>query len=258
MKKPKLKTIILMGVELLLLAVFIFSALMLWHYYKEGKENARLYSSLSYERTKFLESLPLGQKRTAAEQYAPFEAMNEDFAAWLTIEDTPIDYPVMQSEEPNFYLYRDFQKNSSRYGTLYLAEGCDPDRSMNLLIHGHHMKNGSMFACLTDYTSKKFYEAHPLIQFDTLKSFGTYEIIAALKVDLADEKHFPYYDFIDGTEEEFNAYIQNCKARAFYDTGVEAKFGDQLLTLSTCEYTLNEGRMLVVARRIEAPKSIHD
>lgn len=239
--------------ELLLLAVCLWAGIKLWNYYQEAHKNRQLYTALAVERDQLQENFipEKAEKWTPALQYGPFEEKNSDFVGWLKIEGTVIDYPVLQSDTPNYYLYRDFNKNYSGFGSIFLDEECDPDRSMNLLLHGHHMKNGSMFAILTQYTSSDFYEEHKVIYFDTLESFGSYEIVAALKVDLANEQHFPYYDFIDGTEEEFNAYIQNCKSRAFYDTGVEATYGDRLITLSTCEYTQDEGRMVVVARRIE-------
>ena len=245
-KKKSAKKILLILAMLLLLAIFLFAGFRLWSYYREGKENEELYSALAAERAEKLTDT----RPSPAEQYGSFEERNSDFAGWLWIENTVIDYPVMQGKTADYYLYRNFEKKYSAFGSLYLEKDCLPDESQNLLIHGHHMKNGAMFAALTKYTDKKFYESHKIIHFDTLESYGTYEIVAAFKVDLASEKHFPYYQFIDGSEEEFNAFVKNCKARAFYNTGVDARFGDRLLTLSTCEYTQKDGRMVILAKRI--------
>ncbi|MBQ7096309.1 MAG: class B sortase [Clostridia bacterium] len=249
----KAKKTILTLVEILLIGVFLVSAYRIFHYYKEARENTALYGAMQEEKAE-LEQQAEGQKEektlTPKEKYGAFKEKNEDFIGWLTIEGTKVDYPVVQSEEPNYYLYRDFNKQNSRYGTLYLGEGCDWEKSDNLLIHGHHMRNGSMFATVAKYASEKFYEEHKIIRFDTMKGFGTYEIIAVLKVGLAEEEHFAYYDFIKAkSKKEYDAFISACKKRSLYDTGVSAKYGDRLITLSTCEYSVDEGRIVVVAKK---------
>lgn len=242
-----------MAVELVLLGIFILCGVMIFRYYREANANAALYGQLQEEKAKAEEWINHSEEEppTPEEQYGSFKEQNEDFAGWLTIDGTVVDYPVVQSEEPNYYLYRDFNKKYSRYGTLYLAEGCDVEKSDNILIHGHHMRNGSMFATVAKYASKSFYEAHKQIRFDTLKAFGSYEIMAVMKISLSDEQHFPYYDFTgSATQEEFDAYVAACKKRSLYDTGITAEYGDQLITLSTCEYSVDEGRLVVVAKKI--------
>lgn len=89
---------------------------------------------------------------------------------WIKVEDTKINYPVMQSkEEPNFYLRHGFDKAYTVYGCPYVQENCDVDApSDNLIIYGHHMNDQSMFAGLMKYQSKSFWENHKTVQFDTL------------------------------------------------------------------------------------------
>ena len=110
---------------------------------------------------------------------------------WITIEGTRIDYPVMQTKEkPNFYLKHAFDKSYSRYGVPYIAENCDIDVSDNIVIYGHHMNNGSMFSDLCRYADEDFYKAHRTIRFDTLGSFGEYEIISVLKLRFTQNRDF--------------------------------------------------------------------
>lgn len=122
--------------------------------------------------------------------------------------------------------------------------------TINLVIYGHHIKGGKMFGALEDYKSQSFYEEHKTIQFDTLTQRGEYEIIAVFKTVAYSSQGFRYYDFVNAdSEDEFNAYIQKCKELALYETGVTAEYGDRLITLSTCEYSAQNGRLVVVAKK---------
>lgn len=120
------------------------------------------------------------------------------------------------------------------------------------MLYGHHMNNGSMFSDLCKYESEDFYQDHKTIHFDTLDSFGEYEVIAAFKTVAYSEQGFKYYHFVRAEQEEdFDEFIAKCKELALYDTGVTAEYGDQLITLSTCEYSRTNGRMVVVAKLLE-------
>ena len=152
--------------------------------------------------------------------------------------------------EPNYYLKRNFEKKYSDLGTPYIQENCDLTGSDNLVIYGHHIKGGKMFGALEDYKSQSFYEEHKTIQFDTLTQRGVYEIIAVFKTVAYSSQGFRYYDFVNAeSEDEFNDYIQKCKELALYETGVTAEYGDRLITLSTCEYSAQNGRLVVVAKK---------
>lgn len=184
-------------------------------------------------------------------KYTDLYAQNNDLIGWIKIDDTDIDYPVMQSAySPNFYLNHNFNKEHSRFGVPYMQENCSL-ASDNIIIYGHNMKNKSMFNELTKYEGKDFYSYHKFIQLDTLSEQRTYKVICAFKT-VADANGFDYYNFINAnTKDDFSAYIEKCKAFSFYDTRVNAEYGDKLITLSTCEYSQNNGRFVVVAKLIE-------
>ena len=172
---------------------------------------------------------------------------------WITVSDTNINYPVMPSvDNPNFYLKHGFDKSYSDYGCPYIQENCDVKLpSDNLIIYGHHMNNGSMFADLMKYESKDFFDSHKTVEFNTLTDKQSYEIVAVFKTVAYSQEGFRYYDFVNAdTAEEFDSYIAKCKALELYDIGIEAEYGDKLITLSTCEYSRNNGRMVVVAKLI--------
>lgn len=117
------------------------------------------------------------------------------------------------------------------------------------MIYGHHMKNGSMFYDLDGYTDPEFCKEHPVIRFDTLSGFGKYEVIAVFRFNTERDK-FRYDQGVNMTEEEYGHYIEQVHERELYSTGKTAQYGDQLLTLSTCEYTYRNGRLVVVARKV--------
>ena len=173
---------------------------------------------------------------------------------WICISGTKINYPVMQTpDNPNFYLKHSFDKSSSNHGCPYVNANCDVSKpSDNLIIYGHRMKDGSMFADLDKFTVKSFWENHKTITFNTLTQRQTYEVIAVFKVatGTGSETEFKYYSFTDASSpEEFEDYISQAKGKALYDTGITAEYGEKLLTLSTCEYSNHNGRLVVVARK---------
>lgn len=152
---------------------------------------------------------------------------------------------------PNFYLKHNFEKAYSDLGTPYIQENCNLSESDNLVIYGHHIKGGKMFGALEDYKAESFYKKHKTIQFDTLTEQAEYEIVAVFKTVAYSSEGFRYYDFVDAENEEaFDAYVAKCKELTLYDTGVSAAYGDRLITLFTCEYSAQNGRLVVVAKKV--------
>ena len=181
--------------------------------------------------------------------------INQDMVGWIEIPGTDVSYPVVQTpEDPNFYLRRDFtDKQYATCGTIYVRESCDVfEPSDNVTIYGHNMSNGTMFADLHGYEDKAFWQSHKEIWFDTLYEYHTYEVFAVfISSAKLDEGAFPYHLFEDADDqEEFDEFVANCKELSLYDTGITPEFGDKLITLSTCDKSIEEGRFVVVARRV--------
>ena len=264
----KVKSRLMIAGAALCAALFLFSGAMLAREYLDQKQSAEAFDKVAglvkedvELPTLELPTLELAddsaqepEELTAFEKYADVYAQNSDLVGWISIPGTRIDYPVMQTKDsPDFYLKHAFDKSYSSYGVPYIQENCDIGLSDNLVLYGHHMNNGSMFSDLCKYESEDFYREHTIIHFDTLDSFGEYEVVAAFKTVAYSEDGFKYYHFVNAeSAEAFDEYIAQCKALALYDTGVTAEYGDQLITLSTCEYSRTNGRMVVVAKKIEA------
>lgn len=188
--------------------------------------------------------------RAVMSEYKDLFLQNPDMVGWLIIDGTKIDYPVMWTpQEPEYYSQRGFDKADSKNGLLFLDGGSDvSEYGSNLIIYGHNMKNGSMFADLMKYEKKSYWEKHPTIQFDTLYETRIYEVTAVAKEN--DLSLLPY-DFISPSEEKATAAIGRMEDIALYDTGIDMNFGDDFLTLSTCDYSEKDGRLVVMARRVE-------
>jgi len=178
---------------------------------------------------------------------------NPDCVGWIQIEGTVIDYPVMYHPmEENYYLHRDFYGEYSANGCLFLSELCSPQISDNLIIYGHHMNSGKMFAALDQYKNVQFYREHPLISYNTLQGEEIYQVIAVFCTPVYTNSDFPYYTFTKAEDaEDYQEYIEAVKGRSLYDTGISAVYGERLLTLSTCEYSQRNGRIVVVAKGIQ-------
>jgi sortase B len=240
----------------LLIAALLFSGYQLWRYFSAEKETEEQFGGLTEQiseppKPNEPEQSDTPPEWTVYDQYGTLFEQNPDMIGWIAIDGTTIDYPVMQTpDNPNFYLKHNFEKQYSDYGVPYAAEGCSIDpQSDNITIFAHHMKSGKMFGILESYKNKAFYLEHPIIRFDTRVGFGTYEIIAVFKVNPAD---FQYNLFVNAADEAgFDAYVSRCKALSFYDTGMSAAYGDKLISLSTCEYSRQNNRLVVVARKIE-------
>lgn len=101
----------------------------------------------------------------------------------------------------------------------------------------------------TNYTDAEFCKEHPIINFDTLSGFGEYQVVAVFKFD-TNHEDFRYNEYTQMNEEQFKEFMSQVHARQCYDTGIDAEYGDQLITLSTCEYTYNNGRFVVVAKDV--------
>ncbi|MBP3479007.1 MAG: class B sortase [Oscillospiraceae bacterium] len=195
------------------------------------------------------------QEELILENLKPYYEKNHDLVGWIRVPDTKIDNPVMQTslDNRNYYLDKDFEHKYNKAGTLYIREQCDVFwPSDNLVIYGHNMANNTMFGILDKYRKQDYWQNNQYIYFDTLYEQHKYQIFAVFKTSANEGEGYPYHRFNDAASaEEYDAFISTIKSMAFYDTGITPQYGDELITLSTCEYTLNNGRLVVVAYLVE-------
>ena len=208
------------------------------------------------------------QLRESSRDLSTVYAQNSDLIGWVQVKDTRIDYPVMQTkDDPEYYLHRDFKKQSSASGTPFLDAASvvlprseDEEITWNWVIYGHHMKFGTMFHDLLEYEDKEFWEGHKTFTFAVYDpetgetDDGDYEVFAVSrsKIQAADSDAFKYYQYAGYTDEKhFDEFITGVKSESSFDTDITPEYGDQLVTLSTCAYHTNEGRFYIVGRRVK-------
>ena len=249
LKKSKKKYII---IPLIILLIILLSYLF-YNFYINTRDknlNGELQNELIYN---FADNSNL-EEENVINKVKDLQKENEDVKAWIKINDTNINYPVVQANDNEYYLYRNYKKENSNYGSIFIDSNSNIENpNSNIIMYGHNMKDGSMFKDLLKYSDKEYFNNHKYIEFVTNTSFNTYEIIAVFKSRIFyknEENVFRYYQCTDlNDEEDYNYYITNCKQLSFYDTGVNAEYGEQIITLITCEYSSENGRMVVVAKK---------
>ena len=181
----------------------------------------------------------------SSKDFAAITADWADVKAWIRIPDSKIDYPVVQGEDNDYYLSHlpDGTKNDG--GSIMMDVSNEADFSDAVtILHGHHMKNGSMFGDLDLYEEEAYCKAHPVIELYTPKGDVRAEVFAVFYVNSLE---FTYpTNFADAAA--YDAFIAMCKSESDYDTGITPQYGDTLLMLSTCSYVYDEARLLVMAR----------
>lgn len=253
---------------LLFLTAIVLTSLLAGYYILTGREQEKqeeLAALFHEQMPPFLDSEgnACADQDVANQFFGDLRECYPELTAWLTIPGTVIDYPVMYREgDSEYYLYRDYEGNPVRSGSLFLDGGCrlhpggnGEAESGNLLIYGHNMKNGSMFAVLTEYQAPDFAQEHSLVILYTEEKTQVYEVMAVILTDVGAEDGGQFYNLLNeagesNRREAFEAYVKLVKSRSLIDTEVTAEYGDSLLTLSTCAYQSENGRCLVICRAV--------
>ncbi|QFJ55052.1 class B sortase [Pseudobutyrivibrio xylanivorans] len=183
-------------------------------------------------------------------------AQNQDLVGVLTVVDTDINYPVVQTpNDPEYYLRRDFNGNDSTAGTLFVDYRCDiVNPTTNTIIYGHNMRSGAMFGGLKRYLKYDYYQSHKTIIFKTLYEEQEYEVVGVglSQVGYDDDDAYKYYNFIDAvTGAELQEFLNNIQSLSAFDETIDISSTDKILTLSTCNTYKEDGRMFIVAKRVK-------
>ncbi|MCR5672378.1 MAG: class B sortase [Lachnospiraceae bacterium] len=189
------------------------------------------------------------------DDYVTLYNNNKSLVGWVRIEDTLIDYPVMQSPNEDYYLDHNFNQEKDNNGSIFIDSDCSIwPRSQNIIMYGHNMKSGKMFGDLKKYKNEEFAKEHPYIYFDTLYNKGKYQVMYVFGDNVYDEVEvaFKYYQFINAnSREEWDSAMHDMSEKSMYETGVTATYGDDIITLSTCDYEKDAERFVVVAKRVK-------
>lgn len=189
---------------------------------------------------------------------------NPEVVGWLTVPGTKTDNPVYQTDNNDYYLKHNGSKENSVYGALFADYRCSvnpSERSQNVTVYGHHMRDGSMLAEITKYKSISFYKENPIITFDTIYGNGKYKVFAAfITNDEADGDNGYRFNFEASSfasQSDFLTWVEQVRRRSVINTTVDVAEDDKILTLSTCTYDIKgvELRFVVMARLLRDGES---
>ncbi len=244
------KSILFTVITVVLIAVLVISGIMALNIYFPQKREQQKFESLKQSVVYQKEGDPMPKNK-----YGDLIRRNGDFAGWLKIDDTSIDYPVMKPDEsdPEFYLRRNFDKQYSFPGTLFVGGNCNMD-SDSFVIYGHNMVIDTMFGELDSYADDYFAREHPYISLDTRTQSRQYKVFAAFqtKIYADSDDNFKYYEhFGTLSEDEYDETVQSVRNLSKIDLSDMPQNYEQLLFLSTCSYHTQNGRFVVVAYRVK-------
>lgn len=171
--------------------------------------------------------------------FPALEKINPDVMAWLTSEDTEIDYPVVQGEDNHYYLRHLFTGEENKLGAIFMDcrnHGNFSDK--NTIIYGHNMKDGSMFSSLTKYKDQSYYDSFPTMLLYTPNGDFMIELFAGTIVDGNQESI--RFDFKD--DQDFQSYIDSLKKASSFESNTAVTAYDRIITLCTCSYEFNNAR----------------
>lgn len=193
------------------------------------------------------------------DEYKVIWQQHKKLIGWLQFDDKDIGgkygFPVMQTEDNEYFLSHNSELKNDKNGAIFMDANCDVLKpSVNFILYGHHMKSGAMFGNLDHYAKEDYWKKYPYINFDTIYEKGIYQVMYVFRSHVFSEEEvaFKYYQFTDClSATEFDSYMEEMAKMSLYDTGVTAQFGDQLLTLSTCDYQEQDGRFVVVCKKVD-------
>lgn len=185
--------------------------------------------------------------------FESLEEINDDVCAWISLDDTVIDLPIVQGEDNDYYLHHDIYGNKKKEGTLFVdsrnnaLDNKEYDLNDFTIVYGHHMASGRMFATICKYKSQSYYDKHPFAVVYTPDGYAYQaSFFAGVIIDGDDDSLVYKEDFQN--EDEYNSFITSLKENSTFDSDVEVEYGDKVITLVTCSYETNNSRYVLYAK----------
>ena len=242
-----------MAFIVLIASLWMIIKIVVVDYYKESK--------LAKEAQQIYYDNDSDEEKSQQERFLDLVKINPDIKAWINISNTRVNYPVVQSPENdnNYYLTHNYKKEYSQYGSIFIDAVCtEGTDSKNVILHGHHMKNGEMFANILKFGDVNFCRENPIINFDTLNETRKYKVISVFKTNtLPEQGEIFNYQISSFGKGKFMEFVKNVKKRSLIYFPVDVEEDDRLLTLSTCSYEFKDFRTVVVARKVRKEESYY-
>ena len=223
-------------INLILISIIIFSSYNIYIKLSEYKKADNVYKNIK----------KINQS-TEKNKDDELSAINSEYKFWLKVDNTNIDYPVVQSTDNDFYLKYDFNKNPLASGSIFMDYRNNFEKDNSIIVYGHNMKNKTMFAQLTKFKDKNFFNENNLIKVEYKNNTYIYEVFSVYTADLNNEDYLKV-DFKD--ENDYKKYINYIKDKSLYKKDIELNSNDNLITLYTCSYEFENARTIIHGKLI--------
>lgn len=239
----KVKKLISIVLYCIILICLISIGVKKYNYYKDNKayDNIREIKNEAEDNNSLDSDKDEGKAEKLKKMYEDMKKVNSDYRFWITIDDTVIDYPVVQGEDNDFYLNNNFYKENSISGTIFLDNKNDELKDKNLILYGHNMRDGSMFAAINKLKENDFFD-NGKIRIITENGEENYEVFSVFVEDANSINLKTNFSSI----EEYNEYLQNLMDKSYYQKDIKSNFS-KIITLYTCSYEFEDARTIVCA-----------
>lgn len=256
-KKPptKIKKVMQRLTTITCLVVFTASAYYLIDTLFEYKENREVLADIQdvYKQSKEdNQDSPdtVASSKTIRTSFNDLLSINEDIVGWISIGDTVVNYPILQAEENEYYLNRNYKEEESRAGSIFMDYRNDIQSSdRHTVLYGHNMKDGSMFGDMDNFLEQTYFQEHQQVFFDTL--YESYDVELFSVYQTTTDFYYIETDFPD--DNTYQAFLDEIQGKSSVETNVEVSTEDQIITFSTCDYFLspNEGRLVIHGKLVK-------
>ncbi|CAM4201657.1 sortase [Bacillus manliponensis] len=248
-EKKKKRSIFQRILTISFLGVFFYSVYELSSIFMDYYENQQVMAEVQeiYESSEVEEVASNGEVRT---QFQSLQKINPEIVGWITMDNTQIHYPIVQAEDNDYYLYRNYKGEDMRAGSIFMDYRNDvAANNKNTILYGHRMKDGSMFGELKNMLNEEFFNTHRTLYYDTLYEGYDVEIFSVYKTTT----DFYYIETDFASDEEYVQFLQTLQEKSLYKTDDSLSETDQIITLSTCDYAMNptEGRLVVHGKLVK-------
>ena len=225
-------------INLILISIIIFSSYNIYIKLSEYKKADNVYKNIK----------KINQS-TDKNKDDELSAINSEYKFWLKVDNTNIDYPVVQSKDNDFYLTHDFNKNPLASGSIFMDYRNNFEEDNIIIVYGHHMRNKTMFGELEKFKNEKFFNGNNLIRVEYKNTTYIYEVFSVYVADL-NNKDYLKVDFKDKKDKE--DYLNYIKDRSLYNKDRVLTSDDNIITLYTCSYEFENARTIVHAKLISS------
>ncbi|MBC2313813.1 class B sortase [Listeria welshimeri] len=243
----KMKSFLGKSLTVVVLGVFLFSGWKIGTELYENNHNRTILDDAKAVYTKEVTTTHVnGEVR---DELKSLQKLNKDMAGWLTIADTEIDYPILQSTDNDYYLHHNYKNEKARAGSIFKDyRNTNEFLDKNTIIYGHNMKDGSMFADLRKYLDKDFFKAHPTFSYESGLTNYKVEIFSVYETTT----DFYYIETDFPGKQDFDDYLEKVQQQSIYKSNVKVSSKDRIITLSTCdtEKDYEKGRMVIQGKLV--------